>query len=284
MIVCCVPGWRPATRGALRLVFVMLAAFIDDSGSERQGPVIVLAGYMSKRENWDRFSDEWEQALNRHPQLEYFKIKEAARLEEQFGRFTRSERDKRVLEFTSIIRRYAFECLVCSMSWDDFVILEAEYPELTLHPYDTLFFGLMGTVVEHVSRLNEKLLFIFDDQNKDGQRTQSNLRNIIQLLPSQDRKTIIGVAHLNDKIVLPLQSADTIAWLMRRHAYENPACAKDLGDWKAQKDYLKPLQGIPRLHTYYPLERLRPICERFRESARSRRRAADPSASSEQSP
>ena len=62
----------------------MLTAFIDDSGSEGQGPVFVLAGHLSRTEVWSAFATRWQQVLDEAQSLPYFKMKEAHRLHDVF--------------------------------------------------------------------------------------------------------------------------------------------------------------------------------------------------------
>lgn len=62
-----------------------LEVYVDDSGSEPQGEIFFLAGFISTVERWAAFSNEWDSALGLHPTLDYFKMSEAAGFWEQFS-------------------------------------------------------------------------------------------------------------------------------------------------------------------------------------------------------
>jgi hypothetical protein len=110
---------------------------------------------------------------------------------------------------------------------------------------------------------NERFLFVFDNHVAGG-NAELVFDRVKLRLPAKFQKAVIGTSHVDDKQILPLQAADALAWIMRRHAAENPSCDADLGDWTPTKDYLEPLRAIPRMHTHYPIERLRKIISDFK--------------------
>jgi hypothetical protein len=111
-----------------RVFLAMLVAYFDDSGSGKEGPVMVLAGWIARFTPWMDFSDRWEELLNETPRLGYFKLKEAIRLEEQFGRLKPKQRNDRVFRFCSTIEKYAGLGIVASFRWDDLKTAQAECP------------------------------------------------------------------------------------------------------------------------------------------------------------
>jgi hypothetical protein len=48
---------------------LMLQAYIDDSGSDKQGPVYVLSGYIAKAEEWAIFAGQWDKKLRDSPRF-----------------------------------------------------------------------------------------------------------------------------------------------------------------------------------------------------------------------
>jgi len=244
----------------------MLVVYFDDSGSNKEGPVMVLAGFGAKATSWMRFSDEWQSALRENPCLAYFKIKEALRLEGQFGRYNPIQRDKRVFKLCSLIRKYAVFGVVGSFKWGDFHKAQAQFPKGTFRPYQCLFFGLMSAVVQDLLRTqtDAEIHFVFDQQGAAGHLAVKVFDAIRERLSPKEQRAVLGISHVDDKLVLPLQAADCLAWLMRRYAFEHRNSAPDLGDWKPDRACLEPLRSIPRLHTYYPLERFAKLIERYK--------------------
>jgi len=74
-----------------------LQAIVDDSGRGNL-PVFVLAGFAAEYERWNDFLPKWQTALDGPPKIEYFKMKEAFGLSDQFESFTVEQRDRRVSE------------------------------------------------------------------------------------------------------------------------------------------------------------------------------------------
>ena len=207
-------------------VLVMLTAYMDDSGSEGTGPVFVLAGYAAPIKVWKAFSSEWEQTLAKPPALPYFKMREARRLHDCFEGWSEKERDQRIAELSGVISKQPIiSGLVLVMSWADFRQAKAEHPEVTdCRPYDMLFHGLMATttrlLVEERSR--EPIEYVFDEQEGAGERAILTYKQIRSVLPPAQANLVVGSPRMeNDKIVLPLQAADLLAWQVRRYVAEN---------------------------------------------------------------
>ena len=112
-----VAGYPGGERRSRRLA--MMQAYFDDSG-KGQGPVFVIAGYVSTAERWEAFSDDWEQALQEFPPIEYFKMREAASLQDQFRGFDEGQRNQRVNRLNEIIAKHALYGVICCIGWQDY--------------------------------------------------------------------------------------------------------------------------------------------------------------------
>ena len=97
--------------------------YIDDSGSELQGPLFVLGGFIATTTQWADFSDEWAAALGASPSLDYFKAKEAYRLRDQFDPkrgWDERRRDDRIAILVRIIKKHAIARVHASIRPADF--------------------------------------------------------------------------------------------------------------------------------------------------------------------
>ena len=91
-----------------RRTFVVFQIAIDDSGrGQESDPAFVLAGYAARVQNWEAFSDRWQEVLHKRPRLEYLKAKEAYSLQDQFKGWTPPQRDKRLLELIALIHQFS---------------------------------------------------------------------------------------------------------------------------------------------------------------------------------
>jgi hypothetical protein len=237
----------------------MLAAHIDDSGSQGEGPVFILAGYVADTEQWKKFSDQWQIALDLKPKLKIVKVQHAFRLEEGWGRFNAAQRDARLKRFSSIIHRHVKMGIVVSCGWDDLTKLKKEFfPKGGFQAYSILFNGLMSDLVRHLHMrgVREKIDFVFDEQGALGRMAVQIFENIWHDLPPELAQMVGGrPIHRDDEEVLPLQAAHTIAWVHRRDAHEHNRIDFPNG-WKPTQRCLKKLGEIPTLYSWYPYERL----------------------------
>jgi hypothetical protein len=80
----------------------MLKVYIDDSQMGHP-PVSVLGGWLDDSTKWAAFSDEWREALEMRPRLDYFKYNEAQTFSGQFSGWSERSRNERVRLLMSIL-------------------------------------------------------------------------------------------------------------------------------------------------------------------------------------
>ena len=115
---------------------VMLQAAIDDSGSDQQGPVYVLSGFIAKAEQWAEFTEEWRTKLKNPPAIDYFKMSEANGLDGQFLGWDIDTRDQKVLALASLIPPrvlYNVECMVDQSAYDS--VIKPFLPTIQKSPF-----------------------------------------------------------------------------------------------------------------------------------------------------
>jgi hypothetical protein len=241
----------------------MLVAHIDDSGNNKQGPAFILAGYVATVQQWVKFSDQWQMAMDLKPKLDIVKVQDALRRENHWGRLTAAQRDERLKRFAAIIHKHVRMAVVASASWEDLKRIEQEFfPKATVrkekfNPYCALFNGLAADLIRNLKRwgINEKIDFVFDEQGASGEMALRIFDDIWDDIP-QEIKAMIGgrPIHRSDSDVLPLQAAHTIAWLHRRHAHETNEVY--FPKYKPSEPSLRKLGKIATLYCIYPYERL----------------------------
>jgi hypothetical protein len=67
-----------------RRLFMVLQAYVDDSGNSPNSHAFVLAGFAAPWGAWAKFCDDWQTVLNRPPGAAYFKAAEAFSLNDEF--------------------------------------------------------------------------------------------------------------------------------------------------------------------------------------------------------
>jgi hypothetical protein len=189
-----VPPWSPAsapiwglvcglpskTRGS-RLM-LMLKAFVDDSHSGHTGPVFVLAGYISTAEKWAAFTDRWQMLLDGPPKLEYFKMKEAFRLEDQFRGWSAPDRDERLTAMALAINDYAMEGMISIIPSEPYDrLFRGKFRDPMFdRPYFYSLYGIMVATIQYLSerKIDGRVDFIFDKGNDSEAKIYVSLRNL----------------------------------------------------------------------------------------------------------
>jgi hypothetical protein len=234
-----VPGLcgLPDGKRQRRLILALAPQwFIDDSGSEPQQPIFVLAGFLASVESWSAFSNEWAAALAAPPKLDYFKMSEANSLDGQFSRnrgWHETLRDNRVVTLTRIIRKWAKLRVSASIRHDVFAKYLSSVPAIernlaTDNPYIMLFFQLISVAVLFADKfgVREPCDFIFDRQVGFSEEIPLHWPNYELAYKSSLRPDLVKLLgsppiFRDDIQFLPLQAADLYAWQLRNHYEAN---------------------------------------------------------------
>lgn len=216
-----VSGFPPSKSS--RRTIVVLQACIDDS-IDPDG-YYVFAGYVSSAEEWAKFAQDWEALLvfapvDRKTSQPHFKMAQMWR---------EGDRTKLPL-FLNVIERYVH--LGVSLMFKQADLREAmervfipgvpiDWAEAR-HPINFAYRGLMDMFHSHRDKfeelvpMSEKVDFIFDESNQKAildERWAEYLESRpLRIKPFFGKKPLFR----DDKEFLPLQSADYLAWWVRR--------------------------------------------------------------------
>lgn len=253
-------GLSPKNRK--RRIFLMLFAYIDDSGTDGQGPAVTLAGWAASEEQWRAFSAAWQSVLDMDTpsRLTYFKMVEANSLRGEFQGWTESQRNERVSRLLAVIKDHVRYGMYGLIYWDDFREMQKLYPQLFIHEYSLLFSSVIAEGAYRAQTLGEKIEFIFDEQGAIGDDSAEAFDLARRLIiDKQFSEVVCGKPiHRCDKEVLPLQAADLLAWHIRRVCYESALSgAPELGAVMGK------FSDIPMVHTILDRDELMDYCRRM---------------------
>jgi Protein of unknown function (DUF3800) len=211
--------------------------YIDDSGSEPQGKIFFLGGFISSVESWAAFSNEWDTALALSPTLDYFKMSEASAFKEQFNKrrgWNETNRQDRLTTFARIINKYAMLRVSVSVRYDLFEKYVLALPAIERNlavdePYIMLAMHLVTAAImfAYDKGVRDPIDFVFDDQL--GFKTEFRERwpayKQTYQLSARGRQLapLIGDEpyFLDEKQRKPLQAADLYIWQARNHYMDN---------------------------------------------------------------
>lgn len=246
----------------------MLASYFDDSGSEGLGPVFILGGYVAPVEKWKQFSREWSAALSEEPAIAYLKMRHANSLRGEFWGWSVQARNTKLDRLAEVIINNVSLGVASAVFWEDWQKVKAEFPTIPLIPYDFLYHGTMAVtarfVREHFPKLS-KIDFIFDEQEGAGARAASSFALVKQWLEPEEIEVVAGPPIQRDeKLFLPLQAADLLAWQIRRFVFDNREAATEAEppeSYVVNSPAMRRLEKVETIYNTYGLERMRNMLE-----------------------
>jgi hypothetical protein len=202
----------------------MLKAYIDDSCIGHT-PVSVLAGWVAAAATWDAFSDEWKEALEMKPRLNYFKMSEANSFTGEFSGWSEQSRNERMRLLVRIIADYQPLGVASAIPHDLYKRVFGSNPDKAIaHPYFISFYGLIAHVMEYLAAqgTKEKVNFIFDTQDDQMNIVMASWKRFVSVSPPEVQ-AILGDQPIfrNDKTTVPLQAADLSAGWLRSQAADS---------------------------------------------------------------
>jgi hypothetical protein len=225
----------PAQKRNRRLL-MPVQAYIDDSQTD--GEVLVFAGYLASFDQWEKFSVDWQELLDKPPRWERFKMAEIAGTKDE-------ERWERAGWFYRVVERYAAAFVAVSVDINAFhaAVKKAGFPpHKTWDPYVFAHRALLDATIQHQHELgiSEPVDFIFDKFGKkklieDGWEVfKATCRPSLR-----DRISKNDPRFESDDDFLPLQAADMLAWHAREHWLKHRSMTEGgplLLSWKANRN------------------------------------------------
>jgi len=197
-----------------------IQVFIDESGGKGQSRVFTMAGWLSPRERWLDFSDEWAACLDCHPHLDYFKMGQAATGSGQFRNMSPSLRDSKLRELASIIRKHATVAFHCTVDLEGFADTIANLGKPFRDPYFWPFhITMMALCFECVDRgYSSPIEVVFDEHSIFGPRAKPWYPLVRSFMNEPQEAAVMPLSPIfsTDDESLPLQASDMLAWLLRR--------------------------------------------------------------------
>jgi uncharacterized protein DUF3800 len=217
-----VSGLPRAKREARR--FLVLQFWLDDSGKEKL-PIFVLAGYAASVEEWSAFADDWQALLDKEPKLDYIKAYEAFGFRKQFKGWSEFHRDRRLMEFVPLIRKYSNRGLAFTIGHNHFSDKNDPvwgFKQPYMFAYITALSGLLKFAQDNPAK--EKIEVIFDNGVVHRRQAKAAYKELFRRLP-KDATDLLDrdePRFEDDKKFNPLQAADLLAHCVRARSDPNP--------------------------------------------------------------
>jgi hypothetical protein len=212
-------GYSKANRDAA--ILIMFKAYFDDSSSDEESKTLLLAGCVQRYSVWANFSMGWEAVLAAEPSIKYFHMREARKLEGQFARWKTKDANAKIRRLAEVAAGYRPWTITAWISRKEHnAILRPIAPFLLQQPYFSLFYTVILQLAHwhHDDGVTLPVDYVFDDQGAVGMEAVLWYRQIKKWQKPEIAALMGNVPKFeNDKLVLPLQAADMLAWHIRRH-------------------------------------------------------------------
>ena len=245
---------------------MFLQGFVDDSSAQTGEREFCLAGFMATAPQWNAFVDHWDDVLREPPYISYFHAADAQSRKEEFEGWTKPDRDKKVMQLAQVIEQHPLLSFDCRLSQQSFeAILLPASPYDLRSPYFILFFGVMVTAARQLNLLNidVPIDFIFDEQGDVGPDADLWYGPIKAMQPPHLGR-LLGARPIfrSDKVMIPLQAADCLAWHLRR--------SRDPQFRDEYRPALDILRKDSHVETWVPDSMLEDMADKFRAVANVR--------------
>jgi len=216
-----------------------LEIYFDDSGTDGRTPVAVAACYVSSKEQWDRFVNNWDRVLTDEGFDVFHMAEFVAKPEAGHKPFCDWDTNKKLRVYsklasilnTRIQKGFAFA--IPKHSFDAYALKEFK-EEYAKDHYSWAVKRILGLLAEwrKQSNITAPMQYVFDH----GSLAEPQLKAIweeCKINAQAERKYGIvpdGVMFQDKKVFKPLQAADILAWQMQNHMRRTVLIGKDPDD------------------------------------------------------
>jgi hypothetical protein len=201
-------------------VVIMFKAYFDDSSSDENDRILVLAGCVQSCKVWADFSISWEAALIRTPSIKYLHMRGARKLVGEFSRWKAENRDDKIRFLATVAESFRPWTIGAWVSRKEHAsIMKPIAPAMINHAYFPLFYAVILKLAHWHEDMGIKMPveYVFDDQGKLGDDAALWHRHIKSWQPPHVAALMGGTPRFeHDEWILPLQVADMLAWHLRR--------------------------------------------------------------------
>jgi len=199
---------------------LMLRSYADESGSDK---FLVLAGYVLPFDFWIPFIEDWQKVLDdKRLPIQYFHMVEAESGNGEFLGVPEEFRKMKVRDFLTVIEKHEPIGLCSHIKLSDWEELALPFAR---NGYKDAYYPLFSSIthlifsLNMIERVQTPVEFVFDEQTKVKKNAidmYDRTKKIYE--PALELHRLFGDTpqFRDDKLVLPLQAADMLAWHKRR--------------------------------------------------------------------
>lgn len=195
---------------------VLYTAYLDDSGTHRDSQVVAVAGFVTDVVAWERFSEEWGDALDQAG-IESFHMADFENRQGPFKEWAEDERRENLNRFLTIIKKHTVDgssvgWAVPKKNFDS--IFSEKAKKICGDAYGLAAIGCFRSIgkVAADPRLDGWVEFVIESGTQGRDALQWIHREGRKDPEWMDNNRIISLAFRDKRLYLPLQAADILAY------------------------------------------------------------------------
>jgi len=230
-------------------IFIMLTAYLDDSGTDSSKSAVAVAGYLATVHQWEIFKQRWATLLKNYG-VTKMRRADLENFQGEFKGWEPSRRTEFIIKAQSIIRKYTYTGIGQVLVKKDF---EENIPErvssLMGGPYGFCGYHCMRAVGEWCDdrKYDGRVHYVFEAGTEGSVELNKMLDALYKRSPLHEDKLRLSGWSFEDKNTVPLQSADVIAYEMLKVG-ENHIVTKGR---KTRKSLIGLFRERDKHHTHY---------------------------------
>lgn len=201
-----------------RLVAV-LTGYFDESGTQAGSPVVVVAGYVARQDQWETFGEQWERAL-RDWHIPFFHMTDYENRQKYFGDWTGRERYERLARLYDIISGNVQFSISTSILKSDYAAVRAPKEKAKIGGmYGLAAAGCLIYTAEEFRAIDDQgwVAYVFEAGAKGRHQVDRvfalNERNPVL----KERYRLLSLRFEDKRQFAPLQAADILAYEIYKH-------------------------------------------------------------------
>lgn len=210
---------RVLNAGSLQppLVWGMIAAYFDESGTHDGSVAVTFAGYSGSPDVWTSFTHEWIALLGQYG-LPYFHMSDYVARVPPYDKFSDQQRIALVSLLIAIINKHDLAGTAVALKRADFGVVLPGAEGRANDPYYMLMMRAMVDILLYASVRKQRVLFTFDRRQKVAELAGMLHEAMLQVHPWLKAVLSDGTVFGSKEEYVPLQAADLLAYESYRRA------------------------------------------------------------------
>lgn len=191
-------------------IVVVFEVYLDESGTHDGSPVITVAAYLARPDQWAAFTQEWVQAIS---PAQVYHATDAANCRGEFDGWTPDQVAEVAKKALPLIPKHTLSAFAIGIHMDDYRVALKDKPEVRKalgEPYGCCLQWLLSNILRAKAEAGnrERIAFVHEenDYGMEAHTVYQYLRGI------WDVEHITSFAFGSKKHVVPLQAADIYAY------------------------------------------------------------------------